>query len=180
MRKTFLLIMLFGLSALQSYTDEAFIEKVKTGTPGEVQEAIRAGAEVNARTVIGWTPLMWAAVFNQNPKVISLLIAAGAEVNARNKSGFTPLMFAAGNPNSEVISVLLAAGANINARNKSGFTPLIFAAAVNENPEVIIVLLDAGADGKAKCENKTAFDYAKYNEHLKGTETYWRLNEAQY
>ena len=94
----------------------------------------------------------------------------------------TPLMWAAWeNQNPEVIKVLLEAGANVDARDKWGLTPLMQAARKNQNPEVIKVLLDGGADGKIRCKNgKTAFDYAKGNEHLQNTEVYWLLNDAQY
>lgn len=59
---------------------------------------------------------------------------------------------------------------------------VLFFLTSNQNPEVIIrVLLEAGADGKVKDnEGLTAFDYAQGNEHIKGTEVYWLLNEAQY
>ena len=43
----------------------------------------------------------------------------------------------------------------------------------NSNPEVLMVLLEAGADAKAKNNaGKTALDYARENERLKGT---WAL-----
>jgi ankyrin repeat protein len=46
-------------------------------------------------------------------------------------------------------------------------------------PEVITVLLKAGADGTAKDSmGKTAFDYAKNNEKLKGTDAIRQLEEA--
>ncbi len=37
-----------------------------------------AGADVNARDKDGLTPLMWAALLNQNPEVIRILLDAGA------------------------------------------------------------------------------------------------------
>ncbi|HXL01820.1 MAG TPA: ankyrin repeat domain-containing protein [Candidatus Atribacteria bacterium] len=109
-------------------------------------------------------------------------IEAGANVNARDENGMTPLMHAAGaNQNPEVIKVLLEAGAEVNARDEDGWTPLMQAACFNQNPEVIKVLLEAGADGKIRCkEGKTAFDYAKENKHLRNTEVYWLLKDAQY
>jgi len=70
-------------------------------------------------------------------------------------------------------------GADVNAQNKDGATPLMYAAAFNQNPEVITTLLKAGADGKAKSnERKTAFDYAQGNEKLKGTDAYRQLQQA--
>jgi ankyrin repeat protein len=97
--------------------------------------------------------------------------------------GFTPIIQAArNNPNPEVISTLLKAGANVNTKDGFlGLTPLMHAVEENKNPEIIITLLKAGADAKMKdSDGKTAFDYAKKNENLKGTKAYWALNDAQY
>ena len=48
----------------------------------------------------------------------------------------------------------------------------------NPNPEVLTVLLEAGADAKAKSnEGKTALDYARENEALKGTQALKLLEE---
>jgi ankyrin repeat protein len=53
------------------------------------------------------------------------------------------------------------------------------AARYNQNPEVITTLLKAGADAKAKdSAGKTAFDYAKNNDRLEGTDAYSQLQEA--
>ena len=44
---------------------------------------------------------------------------------------------------------------------------------------MITTLLKAGADAKAKDnEGHTAFDYVQYNEKLKGTDAYQKLEEA--
>ena len=91
-------------------------------------------------------------------------------------------MSAAGNnPNPKVITTLVKAGLDVNAQDDLGETALMQAAGGNDNPQVVMTLLKAGADGKAKSNNgKTAFDYAQDNEKLKGTNAYWKLNEAQY
>jgi ankyrin repeat protein len=58
-------------------------------------------------------------------------------------------------------------------------TPLMDAARRNPNPEVISVLLKAGADVNTKDnEGKTALDYAKENEELKGTQAIKELEAA--
>ncbi len=73
------------------------------------------------------------------------------------------------------------AGARINDRDDTGWTPLMYAARYTYNSEIITTLLDAGADGKARDEDgKTAFDLAKENEYLKGTDAYWQLNYARF
>ena len=57
-------------------------------------------------------------------------------------------------------------------------TPLMCAAA-NNIAEVITVLLKPGADVNAKSrERKTALDYAKDNESIKGTKAMKELKEA--
>jgi ankyrin repeat protein len=87
---------------------------------------------------------------------------------------------AAYNQNPQVITTLLKAGADINARDScNNMTPLMYAAWLNRNPELIITLLNASADAKAKSSaGKTAFDFAKYNLKLIGTDAYWKLQEA--
>ena len=69
---------------------------------------------------------------------------------------------------------------DVKARTEYGWTPLHLAA-FDGTPDKVLALLDAGADGRAKNDdNETPFDRAKDNEKLKGTDAYWRLNDAQY
>jgi ankyrin repeat protein len=78
---------------------------------------IAHGADVNARSWSGSTPLAYVA----NKDVAEVLIAHGADVNARNKYGWTPLHSAW---NKDVAELLIAHGADVNARDKDGLTPL--------------------------------------------------------
>jgi len=157
---------------------------VRTGTPQQIQAAIDQGEDVNAHDkLLGWTALIYAAAYNPNPEVITVLLKAGADIKARNKDGETALMLAAQyNQNPEVITTLLRAGADLEARDSSfGWTPLMLAASSNPNPEVITTLLKAGADARVKdSAGKTAFDYGQDNENLQGTDAYWKLNQALY
>ena len=54
------------------------------------KKAINDGADVNAKTKKGYTPLYWSAYSGQK-EIVQLLIAKGADVNAKNKYGDTPL-----------------------------------------------------------------------------------------
>ena len=93
-------------------------------------------------------------------------------------SGMIPLMYAARrNASPSVVQELLAAGANLEASDIVGQTPLMHAASKNEKPEVLWLLLDAGANPRATDQTGLhAIDYARKNEHLRGTDANWRLN----
>ena len=149
------LAFLFALTSAYAQTKD-FFELVKAGTPQDVQAAIQEGASVNARMSgvpqeQGKTPLSYAAQYNVDPKVITVLLKAGAGVNDLDTLWETPLMLAAKfNQNPEVLIILLKAGADIKAKTASKETALMKAAGNNRNPEVITTLLKAGADINAK------------------------------
>ena len=107
---------------------QSLFDLVKTGTPEQLQAAIKAGAKLDDRDTIGMTPLMRAAVFNENPAVITTLLNAGAKLDDRDKNGMTPLMHAAWiNMNPDVITTLLNAGANAKAKSNEGKTAFDYA-----------------------------------------------------
>jgi hypothetical protein len=137
-------------SAVMSADD--FVGLCATATPGEVQAAIDAGADVNARDMEGWTALMCAAQSNDNPEVISVLAEAGAEIDAPDNDGRTPLMCAAqGNANPEIVPALLKAGADLNAKDKEGKTALILVGE-NENSEIAALLEKAATVGTSSTD----------------------------
>jgi ankyrin repeat protein len=182
MKKVAFTVFLILLSCQLALFSADIFTVAGSGTVAQVQQAIKAGADVNARDEDGETPLMYAAGYNTNPDVLSVLIKAGADLNARDYEGETPLMFAAeNNTNPDVLSVLIEAGVDVNARDKDGVTPLMLAARHNINPEVLSVLIKAGANILLKDNSgKTTFDYAKNNSSIKGTKVYWELNDARY
>ena len=152
------------------------------GCDGEMIEILlKAGADVDARTVYGHTALMTAAAFGRR-EVVRLLMEAGADVQARTELGKTVLNGAVGPVDDpEIIEALIAAGADVNAKDNVGWTPLLAAAQSTEHPENIELLLAAGVDATAKSyEGKTAFDYAQENPALWDTEAFWMLNDARF
>jgi hypothetical protein len=120
----------------------------REGTLAQVDAAIKAGADVNARDGY-WTPLFYAAESNPNPEVIAILVKAGADMNAKDECGRTPLLFATRNPNPEVFAALVKAGADVNAQDNNGERPL-FWAETDSNLHMIEALVKAGADVNAK------------------------------
>lgn len=149
----------------------------------EVARCLEVGADLDARSAGGWTPLHTAALYSEFA-VIKTLIDAGADPNARSKDGRTPLHMAADldkymahdhNRDPEVTRALLEAGADPNARNSGGYTPLHSAAVRGQLP-VIKALLVAGADLDARTEDgRTPLHFAAYSMHPKAPEVVTEL-----
>jgi hypothetical protein len=116
----------------------------RMGRYQEVGDCLAAGADPNAVSVKGWTPLLLAAR-EGHVEILRLLLKAGADPRMPLPNGRTALHLAVGKENSEVIRTLLAAGADIDAVDRKGDTPLIEAAHFCRHA-AIAVLREAGAD----------------------------------
>jgi uncharacterized protein len=116
---------------------------------------LRAGANVNAVTSYGVTPLSLACT-NGNAAMIELLLKAGADANAALAGGETALMTAARTGNADAVAALLRAGAKVDAKDGwRGQTPLMWAAAEG-HAAAVKVLLDHGADIHLRSRGATA------------------------
>ncbi|HEX7021649.1 MAG TPA: ankyrin repeat domain-containing protein [Trueperaceae bacterium] len=112
----------------------------ETGGPQQLQAALRAGADVDARDARGWTPLMIAAARNTR-EAVSVLLAAGADPNARDRRGQTPLLLAVrDNPDPAVMGLLIGAGADPGKAARGG--PTLLAAARVRGGERVRLLED--------------------------------------
>ena len=124
-----------------------------TPDPTVIAVLVQAGADLNARTSQGDTPLMTAMGGmgrGTKPAIVDVLLEEGADVNIPGTFfGRTPLHESiSGTPVDSVNGItlkLLAHGADPNARSRFGGTPL-HTAAYEHGPAVIRVLVEAGAD----------------------------------
>lgn len=93
----------------------------KTDRADIVSLYAKAGADPNAKLAPSMeTPLMMAASYSREPKMISALVAAGAKVNETDVDGNSALMYAAAQTKEPmIIDALLAAGADPNIKNKN-------------------------------------------------------------
>ena len=99
----------------------AFNNLCATASQREIEEALRGGASPTACDGDRWTPLIWAARANPDPKAVLTLIAAGADLEARDESGLTALSWAAWcNRNPRVALALVEKGADLESRGFSG------------------------------------------------------------
>jgi ankyrin repeat protein len=101
-----------------------------------------AGADPNAKNLVGATPLM--AAVGAGLEQTKLMLAKGADVNAKTGTGATPLMTAAGR-DSRIAALLIEKGADVKSRTKRGETPLA-AAATGGFIETARLLIEKGAD----------------------------------
>jgi WD40 repeat protein len=108
-----------------------------------VRLLLERGADLNARTNDGWTPLHEAA--DGSAELLRALLARGADPNAASAAGYTPLHRAAFTSSVDAVEVLLNAGASVVAVDDGGLTALHFAAD-RGNTVIVRRLLEAGAD----------------------------------
>ncbi len=121
-----------------------------TASAGDVRACLRAGADPEARSEGGRTPLHRATI-NGNADAIAALLEAGADPEVRNEGGRTLLHGAAYWGHADAIAALLEGGADPNARDEGGDTPL-HGAAYWGHADAIAALLEGGADPNARGE----------------------------
>jgi ankyrin len=121
-----------------------------------VARMLRMGANVDARSNFGETPLHRAAYHGLTQRA-GLLLKGKADVNARNLRGETPLFFAV-RPEShpDTVLFLLNAGADANATDNNGMTPL-HGAAMMGDITVARILIE---NGNAEVNRQTLAGYS--------------------
>lgn len=130
---------------------DALVDAIGSNRPEFVQPLINKGADVNhpggKLDVKGWTPLHFAAHYNNLP-IVEKLIELGADPSIKCQKGETPAMIAAIKCGSRLISKFIVAGVDVNARSSRNETLLMLAAqSIARNPkETFEVLLKAGAN----------------------------------
>ncbi|MGK7886781.1 MAG: ankyrin repeat domain-containing protein [Crocosphaera sp.] len=154
-----------------------------------IELLINHGADVNAKTKYGYTPLYVASVWDRKD-IVELLINHGADVNVRTQDGFTPLhgavignrkeivellinhgsdvntalYYAVDSGKKEIVELLINHGADVNAKYHYGYTLLHFAV-FNGNKETVELLINGGAYVNAKDNNGyTPLNYAESRE----------------
>jgi ankyrin repeat protein len=97
---------------------------------------LKAGADIEAKTGLGWSPLLCA----NDVAVAAVLIAANANLKHVDRVGRSACHHAAFYP--RVLALLIAAGANPHRRGKNGETALHLAADGNKSSVTMSLLID--------------------------------------
>jgi hypothetical protein len=133
-------------TASQHEPDFQLLAAARSGDSAAVRYAITNGADVEARNLEGWTPLMLASI-NGHLDIMKYLLANGADINRvnPNQSRMKAIHAAAITGQLGSVKVLISNGANINDRNpETGATPLLMALA-GGHQDVIDFLEKSGA-----------------------------------
>ena len=126
------------------YAPETINKLVERGDVKGAELAIKAGADVNAPGMYGYTPLFYAAEKGHSD-CVELLVKSGADVNCTAKYGTTPLMRAARNGCDKCVELLIKAGADVNAVEITTSTALLEASKA-KSVRSVQLLLKAGAE----------------------------------
>ncbi len=118
-----------------------------------VSGLIEMGANVNAASRTGFTPLVFATI-KDDVASMTMLLKAGANPNVALPSGAKPMIVAIQYKNTAAALALLEAGADFNVRDRAGNTPLHLAAQAGDL-NLVGALVAKGADLNARTPKST-------------------------
>lgn len=150
-----------------SSKNAALFEAASVGNREVIKLLLAYGANVNAHSVEGWTPLS-AADDEGRLEIVNFLLSRGARPNIRGASGQAALLFLTGSKNAAaykerpaIVRALIAYGADVNVRDNNGKTPLMNAVAEIDVPTVQILLHHGAQVNMKDNTGKTALQMAK-------------------
>jgi len=107
---------------------------------------LKAGADINAPTVSGATPLLYSMYWAGAEEYTLVLLEYGADVNIARNNGETPLHIAAGWTNTDIFKLLLEKGANPNALNNERESPFMKTVRNYIDVDLIRLCIEKGAN----------------------------------
>ncbi|XP_050294137.1 ankyrin repeat and KH domain-containing protein 1-like isoform X2 [Anthonomus grandis grandis] len=148
------------------------MEAASAGHLDIVRLLVHHGADVNAQSTSGNTPLMYACAGGHTEvsileEVVKFLLENGANVEDHNENGHTPLMEAASAGHVALAKILLMHGAGINTHSNEFKESALTLACYKGHLDMVRFLLEAGADQEHKTdEMHTALMEASMDGHV--------------
>ncbi|KAH9175534.1 hypothetical protein EDB89DRAFT_319654 [Lactarius sanguifluus] len=131
-------------TALHSASVEGHVEVVRS--------LLKYGADVDARGLLGQSPLQFAS-YKGHLNVVRCLLDHGADAEFRGDIRMTPLTYAATWGTLEIVRVLFERNVDVNSQDADGMTPihqLLFEGKYSkfqsDHPQIVRLLLEHGAD----------------------------------
>ena len=140
----------------------ALIRAAKNGDVEEINLLLKSNANVNLCDNDGWTALMNAARYQNDPEIVRILLDAGANPDQKNKYGSTALHLAAAYTEApEILRQLVEATKNSDEIFKSFIMTLTSNSAGEKNQtSKIKVFIDAKVPVNRFYEGRTPLMYA--------------------
>jgi len=123
------------------------------GISSEIIRLINKGADVNAETQEGATPLIFA-ISNNKPLAVITLLAYKPKLDKATKNDETALLIAVKNRYAELAELLIREGADLNQTDRFGATPLHHASIIGYL-EIVDLLVYYEADLNRKTTQGT-------------------------
>jgi ankyrin repeat protein len=134
-----------GVTPLFKFAGIVYLQRPKTDVTDMMAYLLKQGANPNAHTISGMTPLANAAERGLT-EAVALLLENGADPNIADNQGLTPLQRAfAGDAGLAKAKLLLAKGAKPDVVNAKGESAL-YTAVQKGNIELVALLLGQGAN----------------------------------
>jgi ankyrin repeat protein len=110
----------------QSYLDYYLMIAASNGSDSEIEWLINYGADIDAESMEGATPLIFA-VANNRLSSVKILLTHNPDINRITSNYETPLLIAVKNQNVEIAEALVRGGADVDMADRYGATPLHYA-----------------------------------------------------
>lgn len=123
------------------------------GYVGEIEKLVARGADVNAETVQGATPLIFSVAGNK-AEAVRKLLEYNPDIDKFTTGDETPLLIAVKNGNLTIAEILIRGGANIDLSNRKGVSALHLAS-IDGDFEMTDLLCYYGADVNLKSNDGT-------------------------
>lgn len=134
---------------LTEYYKSPLLRASEIGNTEIIKLLLSRGANVNARNIIGRTPLIEAYPYKE---AIEALLDYGADIDAQDRKGWTALMHAIWDRNYESVRLMLSRGANVDIKNNDDKTAMDIAYEIGDNKMVKLL-----QHSKKPSQNKSSY-----------------------